>query len=116
MEKKLMDDILSKVEELKNMIISSDEYKEYEKNKNLLDNNKEIKKIISQIKEKQKIIINKENSKKDKEKEEFEVSNLFRKLHSFTEYNNYITSAKKLNEIITKIQKRFEEYFNNFVI
>ena len=61
-------------------------------------------------------IINKEAKGIDKEKEEFEVQNLFRKLSLFDEYNEYIENAKILNKIISDIQKRFEEYFNQFII
>lgn len=108
-----MDNILSKVEELKQLIIDSKEYKNYQASSNKLDNNNEIKEIISEIKLKQKEIINKEAKGIDKEKEEFEVQNLFRKLSLFDEY---IENAKILNKIISDIQKRFEEYFNQFII
>lgn len=111
-----MNKILSLVEELKNMILDSVEYKEYDKYKKVLDDNKEINKIISMIKEKQKIIINKEAKNIDKESEEFEVKNLFKKLESYQDYNNYVRSAKVLNNLISDIQKRFESYFSQFVL
>ena len=111
-----MDKVLLEVEELKTMIINSDEYREYEKSRRLLDDNNEIKSIISKIKKKQKEIINKEHKGIDKEEDEFEVKNLFKKLDGYDEYTNYIASAKKLNMIITEIQKKFEEYFNEFII
>ena len=111
-----MDKILLEVEELKTMIVNSDEYKEFENSKKLLDYNNEIKSIISNIKKKQKEIINKEHKGIDKEKDEFELKNLFKKLDGYSEYTNYIASAKRLNKIITEIQKRFEEYFNEFII
>lgn len=111
-----MDNILLKVEELKELILTSKEYKNYETSNKKLENNKEIKNIISEIKLKQKEIINKEAKNIDKEKEEFEVQNLFRKLNSYDEYNEYMNSAKELNNLISDIQKRFEDYFNQFVI
>lgn len=111
-----MDEILLQALELKNMIINSDEYKEFSKCEKIIDDNDEIKNIINEIKKKQKIIINKEARNIDKEKEEFEVKNLFKKLESYEEYNNYIKSAKVLNSLISDIQKRFTEYFNEFVL
>ena len=50
------------------------------------------------------------------EKLEFELSNLYKELENYEDYNNYLKYAKKLNEIITTIQKNFEDYFNKFVI
>lgn len=111
-----MDKILAQVEELKKMILDSDEYKEYERYKKNLDNSEEINKIVSDIKIKQKELINKEAKNINKEKEEFEVKNLFKKLESYEEYNNYVKSAKVLNSLISDIQKRFTDYFNNFVL
>ena len=111
-----MDKILLQVEELKNMILKSDEYKEFDKYKKILDNNNEIKNIINEIKIKQKEIINKEARNIDKDKEEFEVKNLFNKLESYNDYNNYINAAKVLNSLISGIQKRFTDYFNEFIL
>lgn len=111
-----MDKVLSLTEELKNMILLSDEYKEYDKCRKIIDNNKKIKDIINEIKEKQKIIINKEAKNINSDTEEFEVKNLFKKLESYEEYNNYIKSAKVLNSLISDIQKKFTEYFSEFVL
>lgn len=111
-----MDKILSLVEELKNMILDSDEYKEYDKYKKVLDDNSEIKNIINEIKMKQKEIINKEARNIDKELEEFEVRNLFKKLESYEDYNNYVRTAKVLNSLISNVQKKFTDYFNEFIL
>lgn len=111
-----MDNILKEVENLKQMVLSSEEYKNFTKYQKRLDNNKEISKIIIAIKKKQQEIINKEDNNIYDEKLEFELSNLYKKLESFDDYNNYLKYAKQLNEIITTIQKNFEDYFNKFVI
>ena len=111
-----MDDILKEIENLKDMVLDSEEYKNFTKYQKRLDNNKEIAKIITAIKKKQQEIINKENTNKYEEKDEFELSNLYKELESFEDYKNYLKYAKKLNEIITTIQKNFEDYFNKFVI
>ena len=105
---KSVNKVLSLVEELKNMIIDSDEYKKYNHYKNIVDNDEELKKIISQIKIKQKIIVNKDYRKKVIDKEEFELENLFNKLKNNKDYINYLESSKTLNNLITDIQKNFE--------
>ena len=116
MEKKLMNNIISDVENLKENILSSDEYKTYKECERVLDNNKEINDVIESIKSTQKIIINKEDKNENTEKEEIELNSLYQKLNTYKEYTNYIEASKKLNEIITYIQKEFEDYFNKFII
>lgn len=111
-----MNDIFPLLEELKEMIIDLDEYKEYKKYEKILQDNKPIKKVIDEIKEKQKIITNKEVKNIDKEKEEFEVQNLFRKLKSYKEYNDYVKASRNLNILLTNIKSNFEDYFNKLII
>jgi cell fate (sporulation/competence/biofilm development) regulator YlbF (YheA/YmcA/DUF963 family) len=113
---KNVNNILSLTEELKELIIDTDEYKKYIYYKNKIDNNKELKRVILLIKAKQKVIVNKESKKQNIDKEEFELENLFNQLKNNNDYCNYIKYARKLNDIITKIQKRFEEYFNTFTL
>ena len=111
-----MNDILKDVEELKNKVLNSDEYKNFKKYEQVLDNNEEINAIIDNIKKLQKQIINKEDKNQNIDKEKIELETLYKKLDTYSDYNNYINSSKKLNEIITNIQKEFEYYFNKFII
>lgn len=110
-----MNDILNDVEELKQLIINSDEYKEYIRLTKVLDNNKDINDVIEKIKNMQQEIVHKENKNEDTSLNEKKLSNLFEKLNSFVEYNEYLKSAKNLNKLITKIQKNFEESFNEIL-
>ena len=107
---KNMNDIIENAKELKGLILESREYKSYEKMTKKLDKNKEINKIISDIKIKQQQIV----KTKDNTLEE-ELNILFNKLYSYKEYNDYIDSSKKLNDLITKIQKNFEVEFNDIL-
>ena len=107
---KNMNDIIENAKELKDLILESREYKSYEKMTKKLDKNKEINKIISDIKIKQQQIV----KTKDNTLEE-ELNILFNKLYSYKEYNDYIDSSKKLNDLITKIQKNFEVEFNDIL-
>lgn len=111
-----MNDVIKKVEELKEVILNSDEYLDYKKCEGILDKNSDINIIIESIKKLQKQIINKEDRNEDVQKEEIEVQSLYRKLDTYKEYINYINASRKLNESITYIQKQFEDYFNQFII
>lgn len=111
-----MDNIIKKVEELKEIILKSDEYLNYKKYESKLDDNFEINEIIDSIKTLQKQIINKEDKKECTDKEEIEVQSLYKKLDTFDDYRKYIEASKKLNESITYVQKQFEDYFNQFII
>ena len=110
-----MNEILNDVEELKDLIIDSDEYKEYVRITEVLDKNNEINSIINDIKRLQKKIVHQESKKEDTSENEKKLSELFEKLNSFEEYNNYLISAKKLNNLITDIQKKFEVCFNEIL-
>ncbi len=115
MEKK-MNNIINDVEDLKEKVMNSKEYKEYKKYEEILDNNKKINEVITKIKKVQKSIIKKEDKNEDVTKEKIELNTLYEKLNTYTDYTNYINASKKLNEIVTYIQKEFENYFNKFII
>ena len=110
-----MDNILLEVEELKKMVIDSNEYKNYIIETKRLDQNKEINNLIKKNKKKQQEIVKKESIKKDTSLDEKILSDLFEKLNSLDEYKNYLKSAKKLNKLITEIQKKFENCFNEIL-
>lgn len=103
-----MNNILEEVEELKELIIDTKEYKDYKKNLDLLENNKEINDLIKKITTKQKEVVrNNTNSK--------ELDDLYEELNNIELYKNYIESSKKLNILITNIQNNFQEYFDSLV-
>ncbi len=104
------------IENLKKLIMNSEEYILYKNSVDDLNNNDHINDIIKNIKLKQKTIVNKENKGLNKDKEEFELLNLFRKLKSYIEYNNYIKSSRNLNVLLTNIKSNFEDYFNKLII
>ncbi len=111
-----MDNVIKEVENLKQIILDSAEYKEYKRCEKILDENNKIKGIISKIKKLQKIIINKEDKKEETDKEEIEIQSLYKKLDTFEEYKNYIKASRKFNDSLTYIQKEFERYFNQFIV
>ena len=110
MEKKLSN-LDSSIKELKDEIISSNEYKEYIKAKEVLDNNKDIKDLIKKITSTQKKLV----SGKGDNNLEGELDTLYEKLYSYEEYNEYIEASTKLNVIISDTQKELENYFNSLI-
>ena len=110
MEKKLSN-LDSSIKELKDEIISSNEYKEYIKAKEVLDNNKDIKDLIKKITSTQKKLV----SGKGDNNLEGELDTLYEKLYSYKEYNEYIEVSTKLNILISDTQKELEKYFNSLM-
>ena len=110
MEKKLSN-LDSSIKELKDDIISSNEYKEYIKTKEVLDNNKDIKDLIKKITSTQKKLV---SGRGDTNLDE-ELDTLYEKLYSYEEYNEYIEASTKLNIIISDTQKELEKYFNSLM-
>ena len=110
-----MNNILSEVEELKELIINSEEYKEYKKYEDLLEDNKEVKDLVNKYTSLQKEIVLLEHKNQDTLDKEKELDLFYSELTSIDDYNKYIESSKKLNELITSIQKRFQEFFDSLM-
>ena len=111
-----MNNIIKDVEELKELIKESDEYKDYTKSKELLDNNSNVKNLINKITSLQKYIVHKQSKKIDVKDKNKELDSLYESLYLIKEYNDYISSSKKLNILISDVQKRFNIYFDSLVI
>lgn len=110
-----MNNIIKDVEELKDLLIESEEYKNYNDSLKKVELNKEINEVINNVKKLQKEIVNKTSKKEDTKLLNKELNNLYDKLFSISEYKEYIDNSKKLNELITSIQKNFEKYFNSLI-
>lgn len=107
-----MNNVLSDIEDLKLDILNTEEYKEYKKYDEILNNNSDIKSLIKEITNLQKEserLGNKDINIDNK------LEDLFDKLHSYEDYNKYINASKKLNELISNIQRNFENYFNSLI-
>jgi cell fate (sporulation/competence/biofilm development) regulator YlbF (YheA/YmcA/DUF963 family) len=107
-----MNNILNDIEELKQDIINTDEYKEYKKSEELLNNNSEVKSLIKEITVIQKELVRKNNKDYDLDNR---LTELYDKLNNIDEYKKYIDSSKNLNILISNIQKDFEYYFNSLI-
>lgn len=107
-----MNNIINDIELLKQDIIDSNEYREYKKYNDLLENNEEIKDTISEIVVKQKELVSKLNNDKELEKE---LDDLYEKLNSYDDYKKYIDASQNLNILLSDVQNTFEEYFNKLI-
>lgn len=107
-----MNNIINDIELLKQDIIDSNEYREYKKYNDLLENNEEIKDTISEIVVKQKELVSKLNNDKELEKE---LDDLYEKLNSYDDYKKYIEASQNLNILLSDVQNTFEEYFNKLI-
>lgn len=110
-----MNSILDDVLELKELIIETDEYKNYKSSLDKIENNNKVNNLIKEIVIKQKEITNKEYKKVDTSLLEEKLDSLYEELNSIKEYSDYIENSILLNNLITNIQNRFEEYFNSLV-
>lgn len=110
-----MNNIIAEVEELKELIINSIEYKDYKKYEKLLDSNLKVKELVNKYTSIQKEIVLLESKNKDTFDKESELDLIYSDLISIDEYNKYLDSSKKLNELITSIQNNFQEFFDNLV-
>ncbi|MBO5529870.1 MAG: YlbF family regulator [Bacilli bacterium] len=110
-----MNSIINEVEELKELIINSKEFKAYKKYEELLDTNSRVKELVNKYTSMQKEIVLLESKNNDTSDKEKELDLLYSELTSIDEYNKYLDSSKKLNELITNIQKNFQEFFDSLV-
>lgn len=110
-----MNDILNDVEELRNMIISSNEFKNYEHSLNMVEKDEELKKLIKEIISLQKSIVKLEHNKNDVSSLNKELDDKYSSLYSNKKYIDYIDSSKVLNNLLTDVQNRFNKYFNSLV-
>ncbi len=110
-----MNDILNDIEELRNMIISSSKYKDYKNNLDMVTKDDELNKLINEIISLQKKIVKLEHNKENVELLNKELDKKYSILYNNEKYNKYINSSKKLNALLTKVQNKFNEYFNSLV-
>ena len=110
-----MNNILEDVLELKELILETDEYKNYKSSLNKIESNNKVNTLIKDIVSKQKEITNKEYKKVDTSLLEQELDSLYEELDNIKEYSDYIENSIKLNELITNIQNKFEKYFNSLI-
>ena len=105
-----MNTIKKEIDELFDEINDSNLYKNYISSKKQLDNNKEIKEIISKIKEYQVKITNNYSDELD-----LEIKKLYNQLNSCPLYQSYLEYKEELNNMLANIIKEFNLYFKDIL-
>ena len=104
----------SSIESLFNSINNSKEYQEYLEITNILNNNKEVKKLIEEIKKLQKEATKLEYDNNDKYKEiDKEIQRKINILNNNNEYKKYLSKLKEFNNTLLASSSLLEEYVND---
>lgn len=101
-----MDDIKKDIDILFKDIEKSSLYKRYIEITRQMSNNKELIKLIDEIKKLQKILVNTDDKVIEKE-----LLNLYNKLNSYPIYQSYLDILRELNNELSNIKIGFEQYF-----
>ena len=106
---------LNDIYELKELILSSKEYVDYKNSLKLVEDDKEINDLIKKIISIQKLIVKKESQNQETINLNEELDNLYSNLYGNKKYSSYIEKSKRLNQLITRVQKRLNDYFDSLV-
>ncbi len=105
-----------KIEELFQAIESSNEYKSYLNIGKILDNNKEVKTLVSEIKKLQQQSVKLEYEKNSKYKEiDKIIEEKVAKLNSIPIYKEYLRRMDEFNNILAESSSTIEKYINSKV-
>lgn len=106
--------IESSIESLFEEINNSKEYKEYKEITDILNNNKEVKELIDEIKRLQKESVNLEYNNDDKYKIiDKEIEEKTNELNNNKNYKEYLSKLKEFNNTLLASSSLLEEYVNN---
>ncbi len=107
------EEILDKVQEIVEFIKKSPEYKNYELAKELLEQDKELTKLISDIKKYQKEIVRGVGNKRELEDAIAKNLEILNNSPLYLEYSNNLEDVNNMLTIFeNKINKYFEDVFN----
>lgn len=108
--------IESSIEELFESINSSKEYQEYQEIVSILNNNKEVKDLIEEIKVLEKEATKLEYNNDDKYKEiDKIIEDKSNKLKENKDYNEYLSKLKKFNNTLLASSSLLQEYIDEKV-
>ena len=108
--------IESSIEELFESINSSKEYQEYQEIVSILNNNKEVKDLIEEIKELEKEATKLEYNNDDRYKEiDKIIEDKSNKLKENNDYKEYLSKLKKFNNTLLTTSSLLQEYIDEKV-
>lgn len=106
-------EVLEEVDHLFDIIEQSEEYQTYRSLENKMFQNKELIRIIQEIKKKEQELVKKEQFGTSSLKEEKEFEELTTKLEEFPIYQEYQIRQEELNEQFQTILSTLNYYFDN---
>lgn len=105
--------ILNKIDEIVNIIKNSDEYQRYIEVSKKMKENKEIMILIEEIKDLQKILVKEESLGRNICNIEQEIDEKLRTLNEYPIYLDYIYLQEDLNNSLNLVKTNIEKYINN---
>ena len=112
MEKKNKEEILLKLDELIDIIKKDEKYKRYKYLKEELKKNKDLMKLINDIKKEEKERVNKEYRKEDISLNEKKINELKSNLESYPDYLEFQYLQEDLNNMFQSIKSILEDNIN----
>lgn len=105
--------ILSKIDEIIDIIKNSDEYQKYIEVSNKMKNNKEIITLIDEVKSLQKKLVKEQSFGNDISLIEEEINKKIEKLEEYPIYLEYTYLQEDLDNSISLVKTSIENYINN---
>jgi len=105
--------ILSKIEEIVNIIKNSDEYQKYIEVSFKMKNNKEIMSLIDEVKSLQKNLVKEQSLGNDISLIDEEINKKIEELEEYPIYLEYTYLQEDLNNSISLVKNSIENYINN---
>lgn len=113
MENLMKDKILTKTDEIIDIIKSSEEYQKYIEVSNKMKSHKEIMILIDEVKSLQKKLVKEQSLNKDITSIDEEINKKLEQLEGYPIYLEYIYLQEDLNESISLVKEGIENYINN---
>ena len=113
MEKSMDNIILSKIDEIINIIKNSDEYKKYIEVSDKMKKNKEIMTLIDEVKFLQKRLVKEEAFGNDISSIDEEINKKLEQLEEYPIYLEYTYLQEDLDSSISLVKTSIENYINN---
>lgn len=105
--------ILSKIEEIVNIIKNSEEYQKYIEVSNKMKNNKEIMNLIDEVKSLQKNLVKEQALSNDISLIDEEINKKLKQLEEYPIYLEYTYLQEDLDNSISLVKTSIEKYINN---
>ncbi|MBR6113279.1 MAG: YlbF family regulator [Bacilli bacterium] len=103
--------IIREVDEIIDYIKKSDTYKDYKYLEDKLSKHDKANKLISEVKEYQRILVKKQLHKEDITDLETKINNNLSLLNKIPLYVEFISKQEELNDMYQQIKMELDEYF-----